>query len=134
MKTTFFVLLILCGALFADWIDFGFDAVDHATITVIESTPSGMVIDVMIPGIGLTETSEDGLNFRQVSVCGQYSLHGGRRLRRVRHVRFRIPLQRSQPDLLERQTGLLHQHGSVQRVRKLFYSLSFRRDGTAGLQ
>lgn len=70
MKTTVFVLLIVCGALFADWIDFGFNAVDHATVTVIESTPSGMVIDIMIPGIGLTEASEDGLDFTILNVPG----------------------------------------------------------------
>ncbi|RKZ09288.1 hypothetical protein DRQ25_07000, partial [Candidatus Fermentibacteria bacterium] len=70
MKTTVFVLLILCGALFADWIDFGFNTLDHATVTVIESTPSGMVIDVMIPGIGLTETTEDGLDFTILNVPG----------------------------------------------------------------
>ncbi|MCK5115848.1 MAG: hypothetical protein KAR44_04565, partial [Candidatus Aegiribacteria sp.] len=70
MKTTVLILLILCGTLFADWIDFGLDAVDHATVTVIESTPSGMVIDVVIPGIGLTEIFENGLNFTILNIPG----------------------------------------------------------------
>ncbi len=70
MKTTVLVLLILCGTMFADWIDFGLDAVDHATITVIESSPSGMVVDVVIPGIDLTETFENGLDFTILNIPG----------------------------------------------------------------
>lgn len=70
MKNIVFVLLILCGTIFANWIDFGTDGVDHATLTVVESTPTGMVIDVVIPGIGLTETFENGLDFTILNAPG----------------------------------------------------------------
>ncbi len=70
MKIVVCVLLILCGSMFAEWIDFGLDAVDHATVTVIESTPSSMVVDVQIPGIGLTEANESGLDFTILNIPG----------------------------------------------------------------
>ena len=70
MKTLYLVLLILCGTVFAEWIDFGYDAVDHSTISVIESTPAGMVIDVVIPCIGLTLTFENGLYFVILNIPG----------------------------------------------------------------
>ena len=69
MKTTVFPSDI-SAAMFADWIDFGFDAVDHATVTVIESTSSGMVVDVVIPGIDLTEAFENGLDFTILNIPG----------------------------------------------------------------
>ncbi len=70
MKLTFLVLFSLTALTFARWIDFGNDAVDHASISVIESSPTGMVIDVAIPGIGLTETSENGLDFTILNIPG----------------------------------------------------------------
>ncbi len=70
MKSLIFVLLILCGTMFADWIDFGIDGADHATLTVVESTPTGMLIDVVVPGIGLTEVFENGLDFTILNIPG----------------------------------------------------------------
>ncbi len=70
MKLAFLSLLSLSILALADWVDFGARDIDHATISVIESTPTGMVVDVVIPGIYLTETSENGLDFSILSIPG----------------------------------------------------------------
>lgn len=70
MKTLTFVLLILCGTMFAEWIDFGIEGIDHATLSVVESTPSGMIIDITIPGISITPSPENGINFSNLSIPG----------------------------------------------------------------
>jgi len=54
MKNVFLVLMVISTALLAEWVDFGFSGLDHAAISVIESTPSSMIIEVEVPGIGLT--------------------------------------------------------------------------------
>jgi len=61
-----FLLLIglsLTGTVFAEWIDFGLDGIDHATITLVESTPTGMVIDVEVPGISIVPSEMNGVTY-----------------------------------------------------------------------
>jgi len=70
MKILILAFLILSGTLFAEWINFDCDGLDHATVSVIESTPSGMVIDVVVPRIGLTEITENGLTFSMLNIPG----------------------------------------------------------------
>ena len=70
MKTLTFILLFLCGTMFAEWIDFGIEGIDHATLSVVESTPSGMIIDITIPGISITPSPENGINFSNLSIPG----------------------------------------------------------------
>ncbi|MCK5064754.1 MAG: T9SS type A sorting domain-containing protein, partial [Candidatus Fermentibacteraceae bacterium] len=70
MKALALVLLILCGTMFAEWIDFGIDGIDHATISVVESTPTGMILDITIPGISIIPSAVNDVNFSNLSIPG----------------------------------------------------------------
>ncbi len=70
MKILTFFLLILSGTIFAEWIDFGIEGIDHATLSVVESTPSGMIIDIAIPGISITFSPMNGINFSYLGIPG----------------------------------------------------------------
>lgn len=64
------LLLTVCFAVSAEWVEFGVEGADHATFTVVESTPQGMVIDVTVPGIQLTPVTEGGVDFTRLNVPG----------------------------------------------------------------
>ena len=70
MKTAFVFLLSLSMLALANWVDFGAQNIEQATVSVVESTPTAMVVDVVIPGISLTETSENGLDFSILNIPG----------------------------------------------------------------
>ena len=50
MKLVALVLMALVAAVSADWIDFGLDG-SAADLTILESTPNGMLLEVNLPGV-----------------------------------------------------------------------------------
>jgi hypothetical protein len=70
MKKLAFLLIVIVGTAFSEWVDFGMDEVDHAIVSIVESNPDGMIIDVTVPGIGLSEITESGLDFTMLNIPG----------------------------------------------------------------
>lgn len=70
MKLSVIFTLILTVALFADWVDFGIDGSEHAELRVLEATPSGMVIEITIPGVELITEEKYGAEYTVFDIPG----------------------------------------------------------------
>ena len=70
MKTVMVLTILLTGFAAAEWIDLGFDNLQHAEIVMVESSTSGMVLDVFVPSIRLTDVSRSGLDFTNLNIPG----------------------------------------------------------------
>ncbi|MBD3278702.1 MAG: hypothetical protein GF388_10410, partial [Candidatus Aegiribacteria sp.] len=70
MKIAVILLAFLAGFAAAEWIDLGLDGLQHAEISVVESSTSGMVLDVFVPGIQLTDMTQSGMDFTNLNIPG----------------------------------------------------------------
>ncbi|OPX31989.1 MAG: hypothetical protein B1H09_01495, partial [Gemmatimonadaceae bacterium 4484_173] len=64
------LLLAFAAVACAEWIDFGVDGLPSAEITVLESTPSGLVIELAVPGIDVNRIVRDGKVYHELSIPG----------------------------------------------------------------
>lgn len=64
------LLLAFAAVACAEWIDFGFDGLPSAEITVLESTPSGLVIELAVPGIEVNQIVQEGKVYHELSIPG----------------------------------------------------------------
>ncbi len=64
------MLIVLAAVAGAEWIDFGMDGLPAAEITVLESTPSEMLIELNVPGIEIDQITEEGKIYHELSIPG----------------------------------------------------------------
>jgi hypothetical protein len=69
MKVVALTLAIIASSAAARWIDFGMD-VTAATVEVVESTPTGMVLELTLPGVEILDRLENGVAYSVVNVPG----------------------------------------------------------------
>jgi hypothetical protein len=65
---TMALLLVLVSMVTAEWVDFGTSDLDHANLEVVESTASGFVVEITLPGFQNNPVSENGMTFNALSV------------------------------------------------------------------
>lgn len=71
------LIAILAAAAGADWIDFGAEGSSSAEINVLESDDSGMLVEIVTPGIEITQVFMEGSLFHQLSIPGSIPNAGG---------------------------------------------------------
>lgn len=71
------ILLVLAAFAAADWVGFGMDGVPSAELTVLESDASGMVIELVTPGMEVNPFYEQGILFHSMAVPGAVPNAGG---------------------------------------------------------
>ncbi|HPF33794.1 MAG TPA: C25 family cysteine peptidase, partial [Candidatus Sabulitectum sp.] len=71
------LLLILASLAAADWVSFGMDGVPSAELTVLESDPSGMVVELVTPGMEVHPFYEGSILFHTLAVPGAVPNSGG---------------------------------------------------------
>jgi len=69
MRLFTLVLMALVAAVSADWIDFGLDG-SAATLTVLESTPDGMLLEVNVPGVEILHDWENCIDYSILNIPG----------------------------------------------------------------
>jgi len=62
------LLLALSSLSLAEWVDFGITDLGHASLEVVECTPSGFTVDITVPGFFYTDFTEQGKTFSVLSV------------------------------------------------------------------
>ncbi|MCK5035149.1 MAG: T9SS type A sorting domain-containing protein [Candidatus Sabulitectum sp.] len=70
MKATYLLLILVVAIAWADWVDFGMDGLPSAEITVLEATPSGMLIELVVPGIDINQITREGKIYHELSIPG----------------------------------------------------------------
>jgi hypothetical protein len=67
---TFFPLLLLAALASAEWVDFGMDGLPSAEITVLEATPTGLLVELVLPGIEVEQMVREGKVYHELSIPG----------------------------------------------------------------
>lgn len=70
MKATSLLLILVVAIAWADWVDFGMDGLPSAEITVLEATPSGMLVELVVPGIDINQITREGRIYHELSIPG----------------------------------------------------------------
>ncbi len=73
MRAMPLVALLLPAMALAAWVDLGIEGTDHAVLEVVESTPTGMVVELTVPGIEMTEREEGGIDYTILGMPGATS-------------------------------------------------------------
>lgn len=63
-----FLLVALSSLSMAEWIDFGVTDLGHASLEVVECSPSGFTVDLTVPGFFSETVTEQGMTFNVLSV------------------------------------------------------------------
>lgn len=64
------LVLLASTAAFSGWVDFGLDTGGAAGLELIESTPSGMIVELTLPGVEVTPVIEQGTEYSVLSLQG----------------------------------------------------------------
>lgn len=70
MRITLLLVAAAAAAPSAGWVDFGLDSGTAASVSVVEATPAGLVIDVTVPGVDIAHVASGGMDFSVVTVPG----------------------------------------------------------------
>ena len=71
------LLLLLVAIAGAEWIDFGMDGLPSAEITVLEATPTEMLIELNVPGIEINQITREGNIYHKLSIPGMIANTNG---------------------------------------------------------
>lgn len=71
------VIAVIAAAASAEWIDLGLDGLESAQINVIESTGSGMLVEIVTPGIEISQVFTEGNVYHELSIPGSIPNAGG---------------------------------------------------------
>ncbi len=66
----FLVLMALAAVASAEWIDLGVDGLPSGEVSVIEVTPSSMLLEITIPGIEVNQITREGTIYHELSIPG----------------------------------------------------------------
>jgi len=70
MKLSVCLTILLSATLFANWVDFGIDGTGQTELEVLEATPTGMVIEITIPGVQLITEDKFGTDYTIFNIPG----------------------------------------------------------------
>lgn len=70
MKYALLLLILMIAAAGAEWIDFGVDGLPSMEITVIETSSTGMLVELNVPGIDINQITREGKIYHELSIPG----------------------------------------------------------------
>jgi len=70
MKFILLSALLFTAVAAAEWIDFGVDGFLAAELTVIEATPSEILVEIVVPGMEVNRIVNDGTVYHELSIPG----------------------------------------------------------------
>ena len=62
------LMMVLSAMAMAEWVDFGLTDVNHASLEVVECTPSSFTVDITLPGFSSSRFTQDGVSFNALNV------------------------------------------------------------------